>query len=209
MIVFIVKNLLSSSVEKNNNFGKLLSLAYIVFEITQICKSLNNYTDRKARNVLSRRTKYKGFVYPANYSRKELENNINMINDTMEKIIDLAIKKNDIDITDSVCPIGTSIKVLYKLLTGNIKMEFLQETISLEDVIKAFLFNSENHPVIRPQYAWKIDNDFILAFSKLGELITKLNEININPPIDKSGIEKDSNILCNSEDDRFDLHLWP
>jgi hypothetical protein len=79
LIKYIYKNMHNIQ-EKNNDFGKLLSLAYVLFEIIRICKAFIFYSEKKKRKTLPLKSNYEGFVFHSDYSKKNIENYIKEIN---------------------------------------------------------------------------------------------------------------------------------
>jgi hypothetical protein len=198
LIIFIFKNLFSSTFE-SNNFGKLLSLAYIVFEITRTCKSLIVYTNKKKLKTLSHQTKYEGFIFPDNYSCNKLEDSLRTIKKNTEKIINSAIKNGNVIIPDKNETITGLWTILGKLLPDNFKEVFSHDTISQEINLEFVLFSPKgiNKQIVRTRLICKIDNDFISTMEKSILSIKEINEANINPASIKS--DKDNSTRSVSE----------
>jgi len=193
LLEHIVNNL-NNTFEIRNNMGKLLSLCYIIFEITRICKSFIVYGDKKENKTLSSKAKYEGFLFPNNYSKNDLDKNINAINFCLKDLISLAIKNNNIVFSDCNVIIYSNC-LLSKLLNIDIVIPNLSEYYSLENMKKYFLFSPDKmqrKEILRKRYICEIDDDFISFIDNINKCLTLLLKYNNEPIVNDKKNKRES-----------------
>jgi hypothetical protein len=204
LIGFITNNYFNKTQEIKNIFGKLLSLCYIIFEIRRICKAFISYSIKRESKTLSSKSKYEGFIFPQNYSRKDLEKDINLINDNLETVVDASINTSNIIFCDGNNSILYSNQLLYKLLQKNIDIPDYSKLLSQETIINKVLFTPDfsltKNFFQKPRYICEIDNDFISIIDKIKVNISALANENITHNTSYSENQKKS-IFAMSNDD--------
>jgi hypothetical protein len=187
--LLIINNLVDYLSENNNNFlvdnnfGKLLSLSYLIFEITRISNSFIKYNMKKENNTLSLKSRYEGFIFPKNYSRSELAKVIQSINTCLEKIIINSISIKTITFGSHSQVLSSAHQLLGYLLSVNYNISDFQNKLSKQSMMKSMLFSSKyssNVLVHKPRFICKIDDTFIYLINNINTLLTNILNENSN-----------------------------
>jgi hypothetical protein len=178
LIRCIIKNHSKNTQEINNNFGKLLSLCYIIFEVTRISSSFIIYSKKRKNGTLSPKSKYRGFDFHNNYSKQNLEKDIKLINEKTEDIVNAVTKNGNIIFNDGNDLISCSNLLLCKLLQKDFDFSYYSDLLSQDKIKDNMLFKSDfsfdKYTKIKPRYACEIDDTFISLVNKIKTSISVL-----------------------------------